>query len=212
MQNPKTKTVRRRVRTLYHSAKITPYQFKRVLWAFVLDQSAAEAAKHIKLSANSIGAIYLKLRQFFYDTALFRDLYKGGDPRQGLDVPDHEDVEQLILLFHMERVSAKRGQLDAPLHGPDHHFAESNWRFDYYMLAAERGAESLHPVMYANLLEFIQRFGPVGSPRPITPAQRAEGRALALEQLDRQILWLERNSVKFKREEDKNDLRELRRK
>lgn len=40
---------RRRAKPLYFSAKISEYQFKKVLWQFVLDHSAVEAAKHVNL-------------------------------------------------------------------------------------------------------------------------------------------------------------------
>lgn len=193
----------------YRAAKISEYQFKRVLWAFVQDEPVAEAARHIALSANSINAIYTKLRKFFFEYGLFRDLYKGGDPRQGLSTPGFEDVEHLILLFHLKRVKEKRGKLDSAMDAPDYHFAESNWRFDFHDLKKERGPDAVYRMMYANLLEFIRRFGPVGGPPP-TSAQFREGRVLALEQLDRMILWLERNSVKFRSPEERQALRQLR--
>ncbi len=37
---------------LYRSAKISEYQFKRVLWSFVMDEPAAHAAQHIDLRAR----------------------------------------------------------------------------------------------------------------------------------------------------------------
>lgn len=201
---------KRRTKRLYHDAKISDYQFKKVLWRFVLDESAVEAARHVSLSANSIGAIYGKLRRFFFDYELFRDLYNGRDPREGLTTEGFKDIEHAILTYHLKRVSEKHGQLDAPLLGPDPHFGESNWRFNFVALLSERGPETVRPMMYAHLLEFIRRFGPVGSPVKPTGADRTAGLNLAFEQLDRMVLWLERNSVKFRDPAEKAKLRKLR--
>lgn len=189
---------KRSAKRLYFSAKISDYHFKKVLWQFALDHSAAEAAQHLTLSENSIAAIYGKLRRFFFEHGLFRDPYQNRDPRGGLVVEGFEDVEALILRYHLARVAKKRGRLNAPLNGPDHHFAESNWRFDFEVLLHERGAEPVRPMMYANLLEFVRRFAPVGSSKEVSAERRAEGYELAMEQLDRMALWLERNSVKFR--------------
>ena len=51
---------------LSRGAKISNYQFKKVLWRFTLDDPVAEATRHVRLSANSIDAIYTKLRRFFF--------------------------------------------------------------------------------------------------------------------------------------------------
>jgi hypothetical protein len=210
MAVPKTQKTRGRPRPLHRAAKITPYQFKRVLWSFVQDQTVAEASRQIALSANSIAALYAKLRKFFFDLGVFYDPYRGRDPRQGFEQEGFTEIEYLILKFHLARVSAKRGRLDAPLTGDDHHFAESNWRFDYVALEADRSASSVHQIMYANLLEFIRRFGPVGTKKAFTPEQRRAARALAREQMDKQLLWLERNSLKFKDAAERQELRKLR--
>ncbi|PSM16682.1 hypothetical protein [Nitratireductor sp. StC3] len=200
----------RRTRRLYHSAKISDYQFKKVLWQFTLDHSAAEAASHVRLSANSISAIYAKLRRFFFDYRLFSDPYKGGDPRDGFDVEGYEDIEHLLLTFHLKRVSEKRGQLDSRMDAPDYHFAESNWRFDYHAMKADRGPDLVHKMMFENLLEFIRRFGPVGARRKPGFREWLEGRRLALEQLDRRIVWLERNSTRFRDPSARDELRRMR--
>jgi hypothetical protein len=210
MKAPRKSKTKRSPNRLYHSAKISSYQFKKVLWRFVLDEPASEAAHHVKLSTNSISAIYTKLRRFFFDLDLFRDLYAGGDPRDGIFAEGYEDVEHLILAFHLKRVAEKRGQLNAAMDEPDYHFAESNWRFDFHVMMTERGDEPARAMMYRNLLEFIQRFGPVGSPRAPSPQIRAQARALASEQFNRMILWLERNSVKFRDADDRAELRSLR--
>jgi hypothetical protein len=205
----KSKTKRSSNR-LYHSAKISSYQFKKVVWRFVLDDPANEAARHVKLSTNSISAIYTKLRRFFFELDLFRDLYAGRDPRDGIFVEGYHDVEHLILAFHLKRVADKRGQLNSGMDEPDYHFAESNWRFDFHVMMTERGDGPVQAMMYRNLLEFIQRFGPVGATPAPSPERRAQARALATEQFNRMILWLERNSVKFRDADDRAELRSLR--
>jgi len=193
---------------LYRSAKISEYQFRKVLWHFVLDHSAREASAHVNLSANSIAAIYAKLRQFFFDYGLFNDPYHGGDPRAGLPHKDFEDIEYLVLAFHLERVAQKRGRLDCCMNEPDHHFAESNWRFDHFALRAERGEEFVRRRMYATLLRFIRRFGPVGAKDKPTVEERRAGRAFASDLIYESVLWLERNSAKFRDPDMRAELRE----
>lgn len=201
---------RRRAKPLYHSAKISEYQFMRVLWQFTLDRSAAEAARHVRLSANSISASYTKLRRFFFECGLFNDPYRGDDPRKGLPNDGFERVEQLILEFHFERAGAKHGAFNSIIDAPDYHFAESNWRFDYFYLWVERGDEPVQRLMYAHLLEFIRRFGPVGPPSGISLEMRLAGTRLALDQTRRTALWLERNSPAFRDPEKRAELRKLR--
>ena len=188
---------RRRARPLYFSAKISDYQFKRVLWHFVLDHSAAEAAKHVKLSANSIGAIYAKLRKFFFDYGLFNDPYKGGDPREGLPYEGFEEVEEGILLFHFLRTKEKHGALDSPLANSFHHLAETNWRFDYLGLRNHRPDELVDRKMYADLMLFIRCFGPVGGKDIPTLEDRIAGTQLALEFIHESVLWRRRNAPKL---------------
>ena len=210
MPDPVNAKSRRTRRPLYFAAKISDYQFRKVLWHFTLDHSAREAARHIALSANSITTIYAKLRQFFFDYGLFNDPYKGGDPRAGLPYQDFEDVEYLILAFHLDRVKQKRGSLDCRMDEPDHHFAESNWRFDYLALRSERGIEFAERRMYATLLRFIRRFGPVGAKDKPTVRDRLAGSAFALDLMFESVLWLERNSAKFRDPEKRAELREMR--
>ncbi len=201
---------RRRAKPLYFSAKISDYQFKKVLWQFVLDHSAAEAAKHVNLSANSITAIYAKLRKFFFDYRLFRDPYKGGDPRNGFAEEGYEDIEHLILAYHLNRVTKKHGALDCRMDEPDYHFAESNWRFDHHDMMKERGPELVQRMMLECLMAFIRKFGPVGAKEAATVQDRIAGLKLAIEQLDQRALWLERNSVKFNTIEKRKILNYLR--
>jgi len=201
---------KRREQPLYFAAKISDYQFKRLVWHFVLDDSAAETAQHVRLSANSITSVYAKLRAFFYELGAFHDPYAGRDPRDGYTGDGYADIELMRLEYHLARVSKKRGRLDAPLLGPDHHFAESHWRFDYKPLAQERGHEAVHPMMYNHLMEFVGRFGPVGKRGPVSRKERREALELVDEQLNRIILWMERNSVHFRDPEDREELKRLR--
>ncbi len=200
----------RRTRPLYFSAKISDYQFRKVLWNFTLDHSAAETARHVKLSANSISAIFAKLRRFFFEHRLFTDPYKGADPRDGLPHEGYEDIEHLILTYHLKRVAKKHGALDCRMDEPDYHFAESNWRFNFHELKKQRGPELVQRMMYAYLLEFVRRFGPVGARNPPTLAVKRDGLLLALDQFDRMIVWLERNSGKFRSLDKRKNLRDLR--
>lgn len=200
----------RRAKPLYFSAKISDYQFRKVVWHFTLDHSAAEAAKHVRLSVNSISAIYAKLRRFYFDYGLFGDPYKGGDPREGFAREGFEDVEHKLLTLHLERVAAKHGQPDTVMGEPDYHLSESNWRFGFDDLMKQRGPELVQRMMYAHLMEFLRRFGPVGARQPPTVDERRAGLTLALEQFDRTVLWMERNAEKFRDVEKRSELRRLR--
>ena len=197
-------------KTLYRAAKISDYQFKKVLWHFVLDHSAERAASQMDLSANSIGAIYAKLRRFFFDHGLFVDPYRGGDPRDGYERGGDEEIEFRMLDFHLRRVSAKHGSLDARPGEPDYHLAESYWRSHFSSLRDERGDEAVSRLMYDNLFEFVRRFGPVGSITPIATAKLLAAKQLVLEQQDRRILWLERNASSLRDPDSRQALRQLR--
>lgn len=195
-----------RPRRLYFSAKISDYQFKKVLWHFVLDQSAAEAAKQITLSANSISAIYTKLRKFFFEVDVFRDIYKGGDPRDGIDTPDMERFEFNVLDFHLKRVAAKHGRLDSPMDEPDYHFSESYWRYGYARLMREQQPEAIPRMMFAHLMEMVRCCGPVGAP----PVRLAEGKRLRQQHVDQQLAWLERNAARFRDPKYRAEIRAIR--
>src|SRR5262249_41276546 len=136
MKRPAKSSNRQSANRLYRSAKISEYQFQRVLWSFVLDEPVARAAKHIDLSANSIQAIYRKLRRYFFEAGHFTDIYQGGDPRQGSALATGE-FERPLIEFHMRRFAAKRGADDAQ-EGPPYHFAESHWRFHYAAMTEGR--------------------------------------------------------------------------
>lgn len=199
---PKSKA-RRCSNRLYRSSKISEYQFKRVLSSFVLDEPASRAAKHIDLSANSIDALYSKLRVYFYDAGLFMDIYEGGDPREGSTLADDE-FEIRLIEFHMKRVAAKRGLTDI-LATPAYHFSESHWRFHYAVMIEGRSSGAIHRMMFAHLLEVIRHCGPVGA-----SPERKEGLTLSLRHMDQRLLWMERNSVRFADPETRAQFREVR--
>lgn len=199
----KSQTKRTRKR-LYHSAKISQYQFRRVLRAFAQDEAAADAATHINLSLNSIAAIYGKLRRYFYETGLFTDIYQGNDPSDGSELAD-EEFERRLIEFHIARAAAKRGIDDTP-DGPAYHFAESHWRFHYAVMNEGRPSEALHRMIFAHLLEMIRCCGPVGAP----PVNRKVGLQLALRQMDQRILWMERNTLQFRKLGQRRKLQEIR--
>ncbi len=196
---------KRRTRPLYFSAKISDYQFRKVLWHFVLDDTAAQAARHINLSVNSISAIYGKLRKFFFEVGLFTDIYNGGDPKQGTGFEDEEEFEYRLIGFHLKRDAAKRG-LHSPPDGPDYHFAESHWRFHFDILNEGRPNDAIHMMMFGHLLEIIRCCGPVGLP----PMRRREGLQIVLQQMDRRILWMERNLQSFANRKTRAALKSIR--
>lgn len=189
----------RRAKPLYFSSKISDYQFKRVVWHFVLDHSAAEAAKHVRLSANSISAIYAKLRKFSFDYGLLSDPFKGAVQRDQLPFEGFNDLVSKLHDFHTERLKQKRGSLHRHADEPDYHFAESFWRLSYGSFHDERGEEYAYRKMNATLLLFIQRFGPVGMKCAPTTADKIAGRMLALEPLGDATRWWRRNSMKIRK-------------
>jgi hypothetical protein len=196
-------------RTLYLGAKISDYQFKRVLMAFVMDKSVAVAASHIALSANSIQAIYAKLRDFFCELTIFEDIYQGGDPELGIKEADSVDdaLEDAVLEFHLARMKDKKLQKDVPRHEIDPHFAESCWRYQYHVMEQERPGERIAPMMFAHLLDVIKECGPVG--RPPTKQAFAAALDLKLNQLNQRIRWLSRNAPSLKSEEARQTLHEI---
>lgn len=193
-----------RTRPLYFAAKISDYQFRNVLWHFVLDDTAAQAARHVNLSVNSISGIYGKLRKFFFDVGLFTDIYNGGDPQNGTGYDDQEEFERQLIEFHMMRDAAKRG-LHSPSDGPDYHFAESHWRFHFDVMNEKRPNDALHKMMFGHLLEIIRCCGPVGLP----PVRRREGLQIVLKHMDQRIVWMTRNMVAFRDSETRAELKEV---
>jgi hypothetical protein len=206
----KQKSKRSKARsTLYAGAKISNYQFKRVLMAFVMDEPVAVAASHIALSANSIQAIYRKLRTFFVELTVFEDIYLGGDPKNGLGDTDAatERLELDILGFHLARVKDKKLQMDTPRDQIDPHFAESCWRYQYHVMERERPGESITPMMFAHLHEIIKSCGPVGKSVPRALISRAY--ELKLAHLDQRVLWLSRNAPSLKSPSARTQIQEV---
>jgi hypothetical protein len=191
----------------YHSAKVSEYQFKRVLWSFVLDRPVAEAAKTIDLSANSIQAIYAKLRVFFTEIGVFRDIYEGGDPRDGTAKgEDYEGFEHMLIPFHIKRVKGKRRTKFTTIDDVDYNWNESFWRFHYWILTEGRPSEAIHRMQYAHLLAQIRLCGPIGLP----PRNRERGVELDKHHFNQRLLWLERNSPQFSYEAARAQLRDYR--
>ena len=191
MTKPKKTKTKRRARPLYHSAKISDYRFKKVLWHFVRDHTTAETAKGTGLSVNSVQAIFRKIRVYFYEVGLFQDICEGKDPHEG---DTSEPVfGRALQAFHSRRHSAKRG-LNAPDNQPDYYFAESYWRYDYHITERERTSEALHDMMLAHLLEIIHACGPIGT----KPENQHAGLLAILRQMDQRVTWLSRNAADFK--------------
>lgn len=202
--NSQTKRVANR---FYASSKISEYQFKRVLWSFVRDEAAAKAARHMTLSANSIDAIYGKLRAYFTELGLFYDIYQGGDPRDGTARgEDFEGYEVRLLAFHLDRMKGKRRMKATMLDEVDYNWCESAWRFPYTVLSEGRSSEIVDRMMFAHLLAHIRLCGPVGR----KPVKLEESGLLDRQQFEQRLLWLERNAPGFRDEHIRADLREIR--
>lgn len=192
----------------YRSAKVSEYQFKRVLWSFVLDESVAAAAKRINLSANSINAIYTKLRRFFTEAGTFEDIYEGGDPTDGYRDGDADDeaFEFGLLSFHLARRKAKRRMGDTQLQEVDYSWCESHWRFVCSAMTDGRADENVPRMLYSQLLAVIRLCGPVGA-----PARRVEdGKELSQHHFNQRLLWMERNLPNWRDEAKRQRVRNYR--
>lgn len=198
--------MRRPANRFYHGAKISEYQFKRVLMGFVRDEPVAVAARHIRLSANSINAIYGRIRAYFTKLGVFEDIYRGGDPRDGTDGGENlEEFELRLISFHLERIRRKRRTPDTSLDETDYHWCESHWRFQYHVMTEGRPSEAIHRMMYTHLLAYIRSCGPIGQ-----PSHNRNLRDLTLQQRNQRIAWLERNAPMFKDERSRLALRDIR--
>lgn len=191
MTGRKKAKAKRRTRPLYHSAKISDYRFKKVLWHFVRDHTTAQTAKGTGLSVNSVHAIFHKVRVYFYEVGLFQDIYEGKTPY--LSDTSEPVFGRALQEFHAQRHRAKRG-LKAPDNEPDYHFAESYWRYDYHITERERTSEALHDMMLAHLLEIIHACGPIGT----KPENQHAGLLAILRQMDQRMIWFLNNSVHLK--------------
>jgi len=191
----------RAARGLYHSAKISDYRFRKVLWHFVRDDSATGTARATRLSVNSVSAIFRKLRVYFTEAGLFTDFYEGHDPLthdSGLITTEHS-----LLAFHIARVRVHNG-LKSPATEPDYHFAESHWRYHFHVMARERPSGEVHAMMFGHLMEIIRLCGPIGT----RPANRRAGLMAIARQMDQRIAWLERNAPGFNDAALRSGLRE----
>jgi len=182
-------------RRLYRSTKISDYRFRRVLDSFARDDSASDAARATGLSVNSVHALYRKLRIFFFECGLFLDFYDGHDPESFDSGNPH--FEKALLEFHLRRYGDKHG-FRSPGSEPHYHFAESCWRFDYYMMELERPSGDVHAMKLAHLLELIRLCGPVGA----APRNRQAGLRAVLRHADQRIEWLRRNAPGFRAHRD----------
>jgi hypothetical protein len=190
MANRRKSKTRRRRRPLYHSAKISAYRFRRILWHFVRDRSASETARRTGLSVNSVNDLYRKIRIYFFEAGLFMDFY-GGAGWAKYDPEADKEFEQSLLAFHRSRLRGRPVRTrSAEL---DYHLAESWWRLDFAMIMRERRSEVVYDMMMGQLLAVIRVAGPVGR----KPGNRAERRRVIARLTDQKILWLQRNAPSF---------------
>lgn len=202
-ERKKAKT-RRRIRPLYHSAKISDYRFRKVLWHFVRDYSATDTAKATGLSVNSVHGVFRKLRVYFYEAGLFMNFYGGTG--EAAFKPEDEPLQRDLLAFHSRRAARRRGLKTNPGE-PNYHLAESWWRLDFAMIMRERPSEAVYDMMMGQLLAVIRIGGAVGT----TPGNTPQRVKVLARLVDQKILWLQRNAAEFSttelREGLKNALR-----
>lgn len=160
-----------------------------------------ELARSVTLSANSISAIYQKLRAHYVRIGIFRNFYEDEEP----DCPSSEAYEFALLEFHLARVARMRG-IAPGRENATHHFCESCWRFQLVPFFEGRSANAVHKMAYAELLTYLKLGGPVGA----SSLDMAAIRHRRLRILDRRAAWLERSSQGFKGEEQRASLREIR--
>ena len=194
---------------LYRGGKISEHRFRKVLRAFAGDTPPSTLAGQMRLSLNSIAAIYQRLRAHYVKIGVFRDFYRDDYPPGAAvnePVQEFEAYERALLAFHLRRVSDMRGIKPQPA-GIDHHFCESCWRFRFVPFFEGRPDESVHGMMFDELLTYVRVGGPIGTPTPNLQAVRE----IQLELLDRRVSWLERSSPEFKPEALRASLRDIRR-
>ena len=202
-ENTKRRKTKRRSHPLYHAAKISDYRFRKVLWHFVHDHTAAETARDVTLSTNSVQAIFRKIRVYFFEVGLFMDIYQGRDPIEVDTGNPH--FEKLLIEFHFERMNTKKS-MRQPITEPPYHFAESCWRYDFHVMMSERPDAGVYGMTERHLLELIRRCGPVGD----LPRNRRAGLLLVMRQTDERIDWLRRNAPGFRAEHTRAELRAVR--
>lgn len=165
------------------------------------DHTVAETATATKLSANSINAIFQKIRVYLSEVHFYWPLlaYKFESEKD-----DPDAYHNFIMQFHRERIALKRG-LKPSDEKSDYHILESFWRFDYHLLVSQRRthAEEVYGMMLRDLIALIRICGPIGS----KPGKIWHGRSLLLKQHRKRALWLVRNGPDF--QEDKHLLMEI---
>lgn len=193
---------------LYRGAKISEYQFRRVLRAFAGDVPPTQLAQRMTLSLNGIAGIYQRLRAHYVEIGIFRDFYRDNYPN---GAPNNEAIngfeayEHALLSFHLARISRMRGVKPEP-GTVDHHFCESCWRFGFVPFFKDRPAEPVNEMIFSELMTYVRVGGPVGTPAPNLWAIKAHQIAFA----DKKAAWLERNSNEFNAEGLRAALRSFR--
>lgn len=187
---------------LYRAGKISDAAFRKVLAHFVRDHTAAETARALGLSANSVTDMFRKIRVF--EAGLFMDFH-GGTGEAAFDPAQDASFERDLLAFHYRRLRTRRGVRVDP-DGPDYHLAESWWRYDFAMILRERPSDAVYDMMLSQLLAVIRVAGPVGG-KPGNPTQR---RRTIARLIDQKILWLERNAAGFSTQELRASLEDAR--
>jgi len=140
------------------------------------------------LSANSVSAIFGKLRRFMCDIGAFSDFNEWGIEHAVYRRSEAAvDYEIALYEFHRQRLSGKRRLVDPP-EGPLLHFAETCWRFHYYLMWKEQKSDWVYAIMLRHLFELIDRYGPIGV--DIQKRRPIFGEHVA--QLDQIEAWLKR--------------------
>jgi hypothetical protein len=181
----------RPVHRLYRAGKISDAIFRRVLWHFVRDHTAADTARALKLSANSVTDMFRKIRVYFFEAGLFMDVH-GGTGEAAFDPALDAEFERDLLRFHYNRLRSRHGVRIDP-DRPDYHLAESWWRLDFAMIARERPSESVYDMMLGQLLAVIRVAGPVGG----KPGNFSARKRVLAQLVDQKILWFQRNAAGF---------------
>jgi len=199
MSGSEKRKPKRRKSQLYASSKLSDYQFKKVLWHFARDDTASEAAKHVRLSINSINAIYTKLCSFFVEARLFMSIY---------DILGDEQIEpeyeEALVGFHFLRIGEKHGLRNKAAHMQ--HFAESCYRFDRRMAVDRGDSENLERIIYQEMLGLIRAAGPIGKPVS-DPLAALE---FVLELQDAQLSRMERFTHAYGSDETRAFIKEMR--
>jgi len=196
--NSKARPARNRY---YRRAKISEYQFRKILWLFALDLTPTQAAARMALSLNAVHAVYVRLRRYFTEAGVFRDFYRMPE---GVALTD--EAELRFLEFHLARVEPMQG-LPPLKHGEDDlHLFESNWRFEYQVFRHAQRQANVERMMYDDLLSVISLCGPINT----TPQNRKAALDMLRRRLDERLLWLERNAPLFKAPQHRVELRAIR--